>query len=338
MGAGDATTPVGIMAGILESLCICAVNVYVLITGYFMCEARYSIRRIVRLWLEIAFYTILIPAALTILSVPVAGGEGPWQLIKYVLPISMEHYWFATAYFLLYLLIPILNKAVHALSRRQLKTIIITLLVFTCLIKTVSPVELATDHYGYDTLWFVVIYLIASYIRLYDVPRFNHPMKAAGTFIVSCVIIFIMHMVLIAYHQATGGLAYYVGVPFHYNYLFTLTAAIGLFYLFKFVHIREGLIAKLIRNIAPYTFGVYLIHEHIDIRDRWIPWFNLVLGQTISDQPLLYLLQALLYGVLLYVICVIIDMIRSVLFTILRKGLTDSVIDKKIAEIDQLFE
>lgn len=338
MTQGDAVTPVGAMAGILESLCICAVNVYVLITGYFMCEARYSIRRIVRLWLEIAFYTILIPAALTILSVPVAGGEGPWQLIKYVLPISMEHYWFATAYFLLYLLIPILNQAVHALSRRQLKVVIILLLVVTSLLKSVSPIELATDDYGYGVLWFLVLYLIAAYIRQYDVPRFDHPGKAGATYVISCVLIAVLHLGLHQYSLGTGALVYYAGVPFHYNAILTLTAAIGLFYLFKFVHIREGLIAKLIRNIAPYTFGVYLIHEHIDIRDRWIPWFNLVLGQTISDQPFLYLLQALLYGVLLYVICVIIDMIRSVLFSILRKGLTDSVIDKKIAEIDQLFE
>lgn len=338
MNVGDPITPVGIMAGILESLCICAVNVYVLITGYFMCEARYTVRRLIKLWLQIACYTILIPAVLTVLSVPVKGEEGIWQIAKYILPISMEHYWFATAYFLLYLMIPILNKAVHALARRQLKTVIIALLLFTCVIKTVSPVELSTDHYGYDVLWFIVLYLIASYIRLYDVPRFNHPMKATGTFVISCMIIYAMHIGLHIYNLRTGGLAYYAGVPLHYNYLFTLSAAIGLFYLFKFVHIREGILATFARSVAPYTFGVYLIHEHIDIRDRWVQGFEVIFGWSISAEPWVYLVQALAYGILLYAICVIIDMVRSAIFSALYNGLTGSVIDCKIDAVDHLFE
>lgn len=338
MNAGDPVTPVGIAASILEALCICAVNVYVLITGYFMCEAQYKVRRLVRLWLEIACYTIGIPAVLTVLTVPVNGSQGLWQMARYVFPISMEHYWFATAYCLLYLLVPVLNRAVHALTRRQLKGVIIGLLLFTCVIKSISPVELATDRYGYDVLWFVVLYLIAAYIRLYDVPRFNHPAKAAATYGVSCALIAVLTIALHAYTFRTGRLTYYAGVPLHYNSLLTLTAAIGLFYLFKFVHLEEsGVLAACARAIAPYTLGVYLIHEHIDIRDRWVPGFGVILGREISTNPIEYVIQALAYALMLYVICVIIDMVRATLFRVIGARMRGSWVDRAIDKVDSLY-
>ena len=54
----------GCVAWILESLSIVAVNVYVLISGYFLVEAEFKPSKIVRLILQVLFYTILV----TILS------------------------------------------------------------------------------------------------------------------------------------------------------------------------------------------------------------------------------------------------------------------------------
>ena len=42
-----------------ESVFICAVDLFVLITGYFMCKSQISIRKYVKLFLEVQFYMIV---------------------------------------------------------------------------------------------------------------------------------------------------------------------------------------------------------------------------------------------------------------------------------------
>ena len=79
----------------------------------------------------------------------------------------MEHYWFATAYMILYLLTPILSAAVKKMEKKQLQTVIVVLLLFFSVAKSVIPILIPTDHYGYDFGWFICLFLIASYIRLY---------------------------------------------------------------------------------------------------------------------------------------------------------------------------
>ena len=80
-----------------------------------------------------------------------------------------------------------------------------------------------------------------------------------------------------------GALLYYADVPYHYNFLLTLTASLGLFYWFRGLHVPEGKATELIRRAAPSTLGVYLIHENIDIRDRWLPWMERFLGPVPLD-------------------------------------------------------
>ena len=57
---GDEMTPVRYMGGLIESFCIVAVNVYVLISGYFLSAVPFKVSRGVRLLAQVLFYTLLI--------------------------------------------------------------------------------------------------------------------------------------------------------------------------------------------------------------------------------------------------------------------------------------
>lgn len=70
----------------------------------------------------------------------------------------------------------------------------------------------------------------------------------------------------------TGSLEYYVSVPFHYNFVFCLTGALGLFMAFSGLKIRSEKLASLICRLSPAMLGVYLIHEHMDISASWTGW------------------------------------------------------------------
>ena len=92
-----------------------AVNVYVLISGYFLVEAGFKVKRVLILIGQVLFYAILIP--LIMMGTGIFAGEGGdfYRLLQYVFPLETEHYWFATSYVLLYLFSPLINAAVKTL-------------------------------------------------------------------------------------------------------------------------------------------------------------------------------------------------------------------------------
>lgn len=71
--AGQMPGARGTAAVLAESFCIVAVNVYVLISGYFLSESGFSLKRLLRLLLQVLFYTLLIPPVLVLAGVLPAG-------------------------------------------------------------------------------------------------------------------------------------------------------------------------------------------------------------------------------------------------------------------------
>ena len=49
-------SPAEVTAWLLESFCIVAVNVYMFISGYFLCTSTFKPSRLIRLWLQVCMY------------------------------------------------------------------------------------------------------------------------------------------------------------------------------------------------------------------------------------------------------------------------------------------
>ena len=324
-----------VLGTVLESFCICAVNCYVLLSGYFLSRSGFRLRRIVVLVLEVMFYSLLIPAVLIVCGVPLYG-RSLWDMFYYFLPISTNHYWFATGYVLMCLFSPLLNAAADALTRRQLKFTILGLLTFFCFIKSFCPIHLATDYYGYDFGWFLCLYLIAAYIQRYDCPRFDSPRRAAAMYAGSSALIAVLLVALYFMNSRTSALTYYASVPLHYNSLLCLVAALGLFLLFRYIHIPEGALADIIRRIAPLTFGVYLIHNSIDIRDKWLGWAEVFAG-PVPEGTLAMLAHLLACVLMVYAACLIADWIRSMFFDYMIRVMRGTALADRIRRFDRIF-
>ena len=56
------------------------------------------------------------------------------------------------------------------------------LLLFS-IAKTVIPMQLPWDKYGYDCLWFVVLYLTGAYLRRYEMPFGSRRWRAAALYL-----------------------------------------------------------------------------------------------------------------------------------------------------------
>ena len=69
LDVGSPVTGAGVWSLVTESVCIVAVNVYVLISGYFLSSCTFSFRRVARVLVQTLFYTVLIPPVLALVGV-----------------------------------------------------------------------------------------------------------------------------------------------------------------------------------------------------------------------------------------------------------------------------
>ncbi len=314
-----AMTVNGYVAWGMESLCIVAVNVYMLISGYFLVESGFKGRRILELLCQVLFYTILVPLVLILVGVLPASIFNIYHILQTVLPVQMEHYWFITAYVIMYLLSPILSVAAKSMSKEQLRGTIIALLLFFAVSKSILPFELAIDKQGYDGLWFVCVFLVAAYMRLYGIPFFTNGGKGRRgilCYLAGCAGVYGLMLLVRLVYLKTGSLDHFIDSTYHYNHVLNLFAAVGLFYAFYYIKLDgDTKCGKLICKIAPYTLGVYLLHEQWDIRYLWPKW----LGATAEGNVLMLVLRCIAAVLIVFVAGILVDMIRGMLFSLVRK-------------------
>ncbi len=332
---GEPASSVQIFATVLEAIAITGVNVYVLISGYYLSSSKVRLSKVLLLILQVYFYTLLISGAMMFVGAYSVKPEDKLdRALRYLFPISSEHYWFVTAYVIMYVLAPVMNAAVNTLKRKQLKTVIIGLLTWFCFIKSIVPVKFGTDRMGYDFGWFICLYLIAAYIRKYDIVLFRDVKKSALVYLISVVVIAAFSLVFYKINFDTGNFNYYAEVPCHYNFFFALTGALGLFSVFRFMRLKENLLADVIRIIAPYTLGVYLLHMHFEIADRWVEWIEHIIGETPLDNVLTFFIHLVVSVLIVFFAGIFVDWIRKYIFNFFGRVLGDTRLFRLIKRVD----
>lgn len=306
----ESRSMVNYAAWLVEAFCIVAVNCYVLLSGYFLVESEWKPGRVWSLLCQVLFYSLSVPVAMICMGMLSLQDLGLYDWIGFLFPIQTEHYWFATAYLFLYLFAPLLAAGVKKMEKKTLQKVIVLLLLFFSVGKTVLPFFLVTDHYGYDYGWFLCLFLIAAYLRLYGCRWLEEKNHGLWLYVGMCVCLFALSVIAGVLGNRIEALSYYAEMPYTYNHLLCLLGAVGLFMAFAKMRFREGRAAECIRRIAPYTFGVYLLHEHILIRYEWMDWLQA--GKV--RESFLFLPHMLWCVCVVFLVGVLVDFIRTWLF------------------------
>lgn len=323
----------GWAAWILETLSIAAVDVYVLISGFFLVEAGFKCRRLLQLLCQVLFYSILVPAVLMGAGILSVSDISVYTLLQYILPAEMEHYWFVTAYVLMYLFSPVLNTAVKSMKKNQLKLTIILLLLFLSVNKSILPVHLEMDKLGYDGVWFICVYLVAAYMRLYGISFLNRAGKGVLCYFASCGLILGIALLVRLVYRSTGILENFLIATYHYNHILNLAAAVSLFYVFYHWRLPEGRLSNLIVKVASCTFGVYLLHEQLDMRYLWPQW----LGADASGNVFVFVFRAIFSVLAVLLVGVIVDSLRGWLFALAGRLFKGGRIDRLLSRADDVL-
>ncbi len=302
------------VAWVLESFCIVAVNVYMMISGYFLSSSSFKPRRLIELWLQVWFYSVGIGLLGAVTGLLPAGEFDTHYLLTLLFPVTMEHYWFMTAYVFLYLLLPLVGLAVRKMTKKQFQVALGGLLLVFCVLKSILPIRLETDQMGYDCLWYLCVFLTAAYIRRFGIPCLKKRWQCICLYVGSCAAIFGEAMALRFIYQRTGSLGLIVNIPLEYNHIFAFLAAVGLFMTFLMTDV-SGIISKVALRIAPYTLGVYLLHENMGVRYAWQDWF----GADKISSVIELVISVMTAVVAVFVIGVAVDAVRA----FLMRGLHD---------------
>ncbi|MDR0964735.1 MAG: acyltransferase [Clostridium sp.] len=326
---------VGVIAWILESLSIVAVNVYFLISGFFLSGANPKMKRLLSLICQVLFYSILIALVALTCGLVSPAKITIYDILNWVLPIQMKHYWFATVYVMFYLISPILGVAIRHMSRSQLQVTLFGLLVFCSLGKSVLPVALAVDELGYDLLWFLCVYLAAAYLRLYGLSFFRTVWRGFAGYLLFTAAIFAVAMGARALYFATQTMEDYMKSLYGYNHILNLAAAVSLFY--AFYRMKESKIAAWMARIAPYTFGVYLLHEHVLLRYEWPQWVDRLFGDVMSSHVATFVFGAVISCLMVLVVGSCVDWTRVRIFAFVSRRLRHTKFNRLLDRVDQKF-
>ena len=104
-----------LIPNLLHGLCWCAVNTFIIISGYY--GIRPKAKSFFNLYLQCAFYA----GVLYLLHLYITDTHvNRWCIYNTIMPFSYNpNWWFIPQYVILYILSPILNKVVETTNKRQ---------------------------------------------------------------------------------------------------------------------------------------------------------------------------------------------------------------------------
>ena len=275
-----------------------AINIFVFISAYFMCKGKLTWKKVLKLYLEIKFYTLII------YGIFLVSGYATFSLKTAVKTLFNVLYdvnnGFTGSFLFFYLMIPFLNRFVSSVSKEMHKKLIAVLLFTFTIASTFFLQEAVWNPIG----WYITLYFIASYIRFYP-NKFTETKKYAMVVLVISSILIISSILVVDFVGAKYGMTAVYYMFYDSHKLLALTFALSIFIVFKNWNLKYN---KFINTVAASTFGVFLIHTS-GSEIRQFLW-NDLLNNVGAYHSSMFPIHAILSTIGIFVICTMIDYIR----------------------------
>lgn len=273
-----------------EQLCIVAVNVYVLISGWFGIKPKTS--SFIGLLTQIFTYSFIILLGWIIYEKP----KLHFYDLAEVLVIGKQ-YWFVVSYLLLYLISPILNSFATTTPKETYKKVLIAYFSFEFVYGWFAGDGGFSG--GYSTLSFIGLYLLARYLRFYGEEVLNRKKR-----FYLCIYLFTS----LAVAGWTVFQLYTFGVVFFFSYIdyncpFVILASVMLFLAFLKLKFRNSII----NYFSTSALSVYLIHVNPHL---WGTYQSTVRKLYYTFEGVGGILYVLLMLLSFFFICLVVDKIR----------------------------
>lgn len=307
-----------IMKNILQIILyisIVHVNSFVLVTGYYQSKSNFNKKKVISILGTAIFY---MAAIILILELQGALKLSPIEVVKELLLDNTDSYWFIKTYIFLYILSPYINKLISHLTKKEYQKLLVTLTILTSIIPFFSVHKIFSNN-GYTLYSFIYLYLLGAYYRKYPITKEKRLKKYSTnklriillSIFLSCVLLnygILIISNIIANHTnylttLSNGLNH---TKYDYSNPFIVIQSIAYFLFFNTLTIKS----KIINSISKLTFGVYLIHDNIFVRQRL--YMYLKIGDRII-YSYKFLIYIILIAISIFIVCCLIEEIRQII-------------------------
>lgn len=248
---------------VLESFFVCAVDLFVLISGYFMVN---SSKRGLTKPIELIVQVILYKLGFNIVNMLLHGGTISGKIL--VASFIPDNY-FVILYIALYFVSMYINLIIKELSDKEIKQLVVLAFalfsiwpfmvdVFNKVTSRewigLSTIGIDGSQRGYSIVNFMLLYLLGAYIRNKGV---EHVKVKSVPLIIGLVGLVGLISIWSEFDENTA---------WEYCSPFVICEAMILFVLFSRMHIRENII---INKLAKAAFSVFLLHTY------FLPYINI---------------------------------------------------------------
>ena len=268
----------------MESFAIIGVNCFVLISGYF--GIKPSVKGIVNFILWCMFYSVLI------YSIYVAAEPKYYNssdIINSFAIFSHTDLWFVPAYFMLYLVSPVINGGLKDLSKRKFVLLLIALTFINVYLGwfwqgKVNPT-------GYNVTQLIFIYIIGRFLR----KHVSHSYKYCKWYLLCYILSFILIFASTFFFKSAKAFAY--------NSPYVIMASVFFFLIFTTFRFHN----QYINFIASSAFAVYLIHKMPPI---WNDLKTFLIDNTNGLSYGSFFIYWILFVSIIFTISITIDKVR----------------------------
>ncbi len=223
---------------LMEILCYCAVDSFAIISGYVASKKERKYDKLVNMWFQAFFYSFVITGIFVLI-----GARGSWSLgemIASATPVTHTRFWYFTAFFALYFVMPVFNKFFLALSKKTAqKSLIVAFILFSILETFYVPFH---TEAGYSFIWLAILYCIGILAQRAELFK----KKKTWTLLIlwgACIAFTWLKFLW----SGSGELINYVSPTI-------LLSGIIMVVLFSRLNLKGTIISKL----SPLAFGIYL--------------------------------------------------------------------------------
>lgn len=295
---------------------------FILITGYFLMESKFSWKKFINLWIQIFLTSAIIGIIFYLFKIPtigwsnyknyVANGINAFSqinkkdLLRSFLPNYYCNLWYATTFLLFYIFSPFLRILIRNLSRKQHFTLMIILLLMDSFLRYLPGQKLVPVD---KVMHFFNLSVIITYIKIYNPSFFRNTKRnlVVGVIIFICLFMTVFCLYFLVYKKLiTLSIANILSNRLTKTFSFMIIYCIlCIFLFFSQIELNYNF---LINKFANCSFGIYLIHENFLV-NHYI--YHKVFDTEYYRHNSFFIIYIIFITLIVYIVCMLIELIRK---------------------------
>lgn len=300
---------------IIDSICRCSVPLFVMVSGSLLLGNKKStsykkiLSKIIKLLISLIAFSFFYNIVDKLFRGETFGIDFMKDSVRFILSGNQSnHLWFIYMIIGLYLLIPILNRIISCVEKKEIIYYFVLTIIFSSLIPMALSFTKFSTYQVFSKFNLGVFNIYIAYFLLgYYLNRLSlNKNQIKKTYVLGLLSLFITIIMTLLFSMKRNT---FCGIFFEYSslnvFIYSIFAFIFLKNCFSKISVSEKM-KKSITEVSLLTFGVFLIHEFII--DIFTVYYNTLFNKMRLDFPLI---GTLIFSIFIFFVSLLVSFIIS---------------------------